>query len=535
VLGYFNVNGTFPSQTPGVPVLAAASDTGKLSNDGLTRYTTPPVSRSRSPSSNTVVGATIRIFITGVELGSVVATGTTTTVPLNNGVVLNAGTKTVFAQQAEPGHPVSASGNTSITVDLTVPATPGTISVTSASASSISLDWPNNGDADVWGYDLYRATSPGGPYTKLNGAVLTTSQYVDNSVTTGQTYYYRVRCLDNAGNESGDSATASATAMDPSATPGTPDLLATSDTGVSAIDNITRYNNSAGEPLEFSIANTVAGATIALLIDNVEVASVVASGSTTTIAPGGTVTAGAKTIAVRQTEPGKLPATSGNLAMSIDRTAPLADDVVANPVAGQQFWNFAVDYSDVGAGVDVTTFGNDDVLVHRAGRLQPGRRLRQRRRLDRVLSRERAQRRLDGSRQWNLHDHPGGRRGKRHRRQTPAPRAASAPSTPTSTSRIVAGTSLHADFTAVGNLVTVERQRRQRRPHAGILDAVVRPGELRRARRPRHDRQRHAHPRSRAGQAGHLPRRRGQRSAQRERRQRHLRARCDDRLRRAGR
>lgn len=59
---------------------------------------------------------------------------------------------------------------------------------------SASLSW-NANPAPVFGYNLYRATDQYGPYTKLNSALLTTTQFTDLSVVPGQTYLYWVTAV----------------------------------------------------------------------------------------------------------------------------------------------------------------------------------------------------------------------------------------------------------------------------------------------------------------------------------------------------
>ena len=67
---------------------------------------------------------------------------------------------------------------------------------------SVTLTWNSSTSSDVIGYNLYRATSSGGPYSKLNSAPIGGSSYVDNNVVTGQTYYYVATAVDNDGLES---------------------------------------------------------------------------------------------------------------------------------------------------------------------------------------------------------------------------------------------------------------------------------------------------------------------------------------------
>ena len=56
-------------------------------------------------------------------------------------------------------------------------ATPGT--------GTVSLDWNDNGEGDLAGYTVYRGTSSGGPYSSLNGTLLTASQFTDTGLTAG--------------------------------------------------------------------------------------------------------------------------------------------------------------------------------------------------------------------------------------------------------------------------------------------------------------------------------------------------------------
>jgi hypothetical protein len=65
------------------------------------------------------------------------------------------------------------------------------------------------GDATLYGYEVRRSATPGGPYTTL--ALITAAEYTDTSITEGSTYYYVVRAVDQSFNRSADSAEVSAT------------------------------------------------------------------------------------------------------------------------------------------------------------------------------------------------------------------------------------------------------------------------------------------------------------------------------------
>jgi len=65
---------------------------------------------------------------------------------------------------------------------------------------SVDLSW-DLGSAGIDGYNVYRGTRSGGPYTKLNSKALATSSYTDATVKSGATYYYVATSVD-AGVES---------------------------------------------------------------------------------------------------------------------------------------------------------------------------------------------------------------------------------------------------------------------------------------------------------------------------------------------
>jgi fibronectin type 3 domain-containing protein len=54
----------------------------------------------------------------------------------------------------------------------------------------------------VSGYNIYRGSVSGGPYTKLNNPLITVLTYMDTSVVSGQTYFYVTTAVDASGNES---------------------------------------------------------------------------------------------------------------------------------------------------------------------------------------------------------------------------------------------------------------------------------------------------------------------------------------------
>lgn len=85
--------------------------------------------------------------------------------------------------------------------DTTAPAMPTALKIR-ATTRGLQLNWAHGPEADVAGYEVSRASSPGGPYTELTGAPITSSAFRDNAAPPGATSYYWVTALDDSGNVS---------------------------------------------------------------------------------------------------------------------------------------------------------------------------------------------------------------------------------------------------------------------------------------------------------------------------------------------
>lgn len=87
----------------------------------------------------------------------------------------------------------------------------GSHSASSASSSrrprslhSVTLTWTAS-SSPVLGYNVYRSSKPGGPYTRINSDLVHDLSYRDQDVRSGMTYYYVTRAVDAKGQESGNS------------------------------------------------------------------------------------------------------------------------------------------------------------------------------------------------------------------------------------------------------------------------------------------------------------------------------------------
>jgi fibronectin type 3 domain-containing protein len=96
-----------------------------------------------------------------------------------------------------------------VPADSTAPAAPSGVSATGGD-TIVSLNWNDNTEPDINGYNVYRSTTGGSPYTRQNGAPLSSSDFNDANVTNGTMYYYVVTAVDTSLNESANSSQVSA-------------------------------------------------------------------------------------------------------------------------------------------------------------------------------------------------------------------------------------------------------------------------------------------------------------------------------------
>ena len=74
---------------------------------------------------------------------------------------------------------------------------------------SVALSWSAS-TSSVTGYNIYRGTQSGGPYSKLNSSLLSSTSYTDSSVQSATTYYYVATAVDSSNVESAYSNQATA-------------------------------------------------------------------------------------------------------------------------------------------------------------------------------------------------------------------------------------------------------------------------------------------------------------------------------------
>ena len=122
--------------------------------------------------------------------------GSGTTIASSVGTI--PGTLTNGPTWITPGAPFN------LTFDTIPPAAPTLLTAIGASGS-VTLDWSDNVETDLYGYNIYRSLTSGGPYSRVNSILVAPSTYADSGLTNGTEYFYVVRAIDRSGNESGNS------------------------------------------------------------------------------------------------------------------------------------------------------------------------------------------------------------------------------------------------------------------------------------------------------------------------------------------
>ncbi|HTC64554.1 MAG TPA: immunoglobulin domain-containing protein [Candidatus Saccharimonadales bacterium] len=102
----------------------------------------------------------------------------------------------------------------SVTVTSNASNSPATVTLSgtgaqAAVAHSVTLTWTAS-TSTVTGYNVYRSSVSGGPYTKMNSTIIAATSYVDSTVISGQTYFYVVTSVNSSNVESANSAEVSA-------------------------------------------------------------------------------------------------------------------------------------------------------------------------------------------------------------------------------------------------------------------------------------------------------------------------------------
>ena len=164
-----------------------------------------PVAVSVTPASGTIASGMSQQLTAQVSN----ATNTAVTWSSSAGSVTSSGVFTAPVVTANEQVLVTA---TSV-ADPTKSAT-SVFTVTAPIQHSVALSWQNSSSGDAVFYTAYRSLTHGGPYALLASAISGLG-YTDSAVQSGSTYYYVVTATNQRGEESADSAEASAAVPSP--------------------------------------------------------------------------------------------------------------------------------------------------------------------------------------------------------------------------------------------------------------------------------------------------------------------------------
>jgi hypothetical protein len=176
-------------------------------------------SLSATPSSlafgtqalNTAMTQTVKIANTGsvavaITQDTIAGSGFTVgvTTPINLSVGQSVNVPVVFS----PGAAGTVNGNLALVSNgTTVLSVPLSGTGLAPLAHSVDVAWDPNVSATLQGYNVYRSTVSGGPYSKLSPTLSpTTLLFTDTTPVSGKQYFYVVTAVDTSGTESSASS-----------------------------------------------------------------------------------------------------------------------------------------------------------------------------------------------------------------------------------------------------------------------------------------------------------------------------------------
>jgi hypothetical protein len=176
-----------------------------LTGTGVAPITTLTVTPTSFAFNNVLVGNTSSLS------GTLKASGGSVTVSSANvvgsgysmsglllPVTLASGQSTTFTMTFAPTATGSSSGTLTFASNATNSPPPAALSGTGTVPHSVDLSWTASTSSGVAGYNVYRGSQSGGPYTLVNSSVITGSSFTDSTVVSGSTYFYVTTAVDGS-------------------------------------------------------------------------------------------------------------------------------------------------------------------------------------------------------------------------------------------------------------------------------------------------------------------------------------------------
>lgn len=138
-----------------------------------------------------------------ISTASISGTGLTAT-GVSKNTTLASGQSAMLVAEFSPKTAGAIKGAITVTSNasnatVTVPITATGVAT---SGLAVMLDWAASTSSGVTGYNVYRSTVPGGPYSKETPSPTGSTSYSDGNVTAGWEYYYVVTAVNSSGTES---------------------------------------------------------------------------------------------------------------------------------------------------------------------------------------------------------------------------------------------------------------------------------------------------------------------------------------------
>lgn len=153
-------------------------------------------------AGNAPVGSSVQVLLNSVAAGSAVNAGADGRFATT--ITLSPGTNLIQATASNAYGTSALSAALQVTLDVTVPTSPGNLTASSLSGGKVRLAWSLASDPNVVAHDIYRAASAFtviGEATKLARVTSAVSAYEDVPAGDGQ-YFYRVVTVNSAGTPS---------------------------------------------------------------------------------------------------------------------------------------------------------------------------------------------------------------------------------------------------------------------------------------------------------------------------------------------
>jgi hypothetical protein len=196
--GSLTVTSTASNSSLVIPLSGTATAVGQLSaSPGALNFNSVTVgSSSTLTGSLNASGTSVTITSASINNSEFALSG------ISFPVTVPAGQSAPFNVRFTPGASGATSASLSFVSNASNSPTVQTMSGSGTAATQHSVDLSWNTSTGAVGYNIYRGTASGGPYSKLNSALDATAIYTDNTVVSGQTYYYVATAVDGSSSES---------------------------------------------------------------------------------------------------------------------------------------------------------------------------------------------------------------------------------------------------------------------------------------------------------------------------------------------